>query len=154
MRLLVLQCGGRRLALPAQDVLRVLFYAPPQELPQLPPWSPGFLTLAGQLVPVIDLARLLHWPSTPPDLHTHTVLVACEEQHVLLLVGRVEQLLDVPAADLRPLPPDRTLQGLMAAAWWDRGEAVPIVVPRLLLMREEKERLQHFQQVLQGRGAS
>ena len=151
MKLLLLCCGERRLALPAQDVKRILFYAPPQAMPQLPPWCPGFVTLAGELVPLVDLARLLGWPSEAPGLHSHMLLLRPEEQALLVLVSRVEQIVEVSPEQLRPLPPDRSLQGLMAAAWFDGEHSLPVLVPRLLLLKEERERIKFFERQLQAR---
>lgn len=151
MKLLVLDVGGRRLALPAQDVQRVLFYAPPQPALQAPPWLSGFLVLAQELVPVCELATLLGWTAPPPDLHSHLVLVASQDTRLLLSVTRVDQLVEVAPQDLRPLPPDSTLQGLMAAAWWTGQESVPLLVPRLLLLKEEKDRMVHWKRLMQKR---
>lgn len=103
----------------------------------------GFLNLGGVPVPVVDLAGLLglraDGAAPAEDPYRHLVLAA--DRGIAFLVDRVEDLVQVDAAALRPVPDDRTLNGcVMAEIAVPRGLVHVLDLPRLLT-REERLRI-------------
>jgi purine-binding chemotaxis protein CheW len=102
----------------------------------------GFLNLGGRPVPVIDLARLLALRAGAPEadgLYRHILLDAPGDTG--FLVDRVEDLVTVAAAAIRPVSPERTLNGCVVAEI-ARGDAlVHVLGLRELLSAEERDRL-------------
>lgn len=104
----------------------------------------GFLNLGGRPVPVVDLARLL-------GLRTDAARRGAEEayRHILLdaprgtgfLVDRVEDLITVEAAALRPVAAERTLNGCVVAEIARDDGLVHVLGLARLLTAEERARL-------------
>lgn len=103
----------------------------------------GFLNLGGAPVPVVDLARLLGLrDSSAPasdDPYRHILLDA--QGATGFLVDRVEDLITVAETDLRPVAPERTLNGCVAAEVARGGAFVHVLSLTRLLTAEERARL-------------
>ena len=150
MRLLLARLQSRRLAVPLASVERVILRPRLEVLPDLPPWLAGFVQLPGRSLPVLDVGELFEGQRCRWDLYNPIVLTHAEENLALLFTG-VDGLVEVDPADFRPLQPEDSLQGVAAALIQRLDEWVPIVVPNLLLLEQEKRKLQHWQQVVQQR---
>ncbi|KQP40966.1 chemotaxis protein CheW [Methylobacterium sp. Leaf104] len=104
----------------------------------------GFLNLGGTPVPVVDLARLL-------GLRTDAARGAAEDayRHILLdaprgtgfLVDRVEDLITVEDAALRPIVAECTLNGCVVAEIARADGLVHVLGMSRLLTAEEQARL-------------
>jgi purine-binding chemotaxis protein CheW len=73
--LLVFHLGGALAALPLENVERILPMAELAHPPGLPSMLEGFLNLAGIVVPVLRLDRLLQLPVQPPGLYSMLILL-------------------------------------------------------------------------------
>lgn len=74
MQALVFAVGPERFALPLTQVREVIATQPVTSLPGSPGWLVGLTNLRGELVPVVDLTRLLDLP--PSDTEpAHLVVV-------------------------------------------------------------------------------
>jgi len=103
----------------------------------------GFLDLGGAPVAVIDLARLLGLPmrdgAQADDPYRHLVLAAGEA--IAFLVDRVDDLVVVADAEIRPVAEARTLNGCVTAEIGLRDRMVHLLDPARLLAAEERQRL-------------
>jgi chemotaxis-related protein WspB len=136
MLVLTFQVGSTRLAL---DVGRVREVVPRVRLQPVacgPPWLTGVFVYRGQVVPVIDLHRLVGNDECPAHLSTRIILVP----HVIDGEQRLAGLLAAQVADVRDIEvPSRPQAPLTAPGRPDLGPA--LVDGRQLLHLVELSRL-------------
>jgi purine-binding chemotaxis protein CheW len=153
---LVLDVAGVPCALARTAVSEVLpladLHAPPAAGGPLA----GFLDLGGTPVPVIDLARLLGLPvrdgAQADDPYRHLVLGAGDT--IAFLVDRVDDLVVVSDAAIRPVAEARTLNGCVAAEIGLGDRMVHVLDPARLLDAEERQRLDDFTRAVAERHAA
>lgn len=151
-RYVVVRCAGASAALPAAAVAEVLPIARLSRPVGAPKVLAGFLNLAGQALPVVDLATV--FGAAPPDdqdLYRHIVRLNPVEGRSLALL--VERVVDAAAAvdGVAPLAPDQSVGGVLAANLRLGGELVPLIDLAGLLLAEERLRLDDLAQAAQAR---
>ncbi|MBS2035034.1 chemotaxis protein CheW [bacterium] len=150
MKLLVARMKKRRLALPLASVERVLLRPRLETLPDLPAWLAGFLQLAQSSMPVLDVAALFEGEPCAWDLY-NPIVVTQDEGRLALLFSAVDGLMEAAPEEFRPLQSQDSFQGVAAALVQRSQEWVPIIVPRLLLIDQERRKLEHWGQVMKAR---
>lgn len=142
-RVLVFMLAGERLALPVRAVLECLPLPLLRRRPGMPAHVAGFLSLGGEAVPVLDLARLLGLrdvdaaPLLEADgLYRHLVRL----EQVALLVDRVLALAPHGPAS-RDRQPDAWQHGCIIGRLVVEGEPVALLDPARILRDDERERL-------------
>jgi purine-binding chemotaxis protein CheW len=163
LHFLLLALAGQRCALPRAAVRELLPLPLLSRPPGLPPVLAGFANLGGEPLPVLHAARLLGLAALAPEqgqdaLYRHIVVLELGGTRAGLLVDRVLDLLAAPAGSLRPVPPDRTLNGCVAAGLPDPGgtEAgglLPVLDPARLLLAEERAVLQGLTEAARARAS-
>lgn len=144
MKLLLARLQQRRVALPLTSVERVLLPPRLQRLPEWPIWMAGFLILADGSPPVLDVSALFEGQPCSWDLYNQIVITRDESRLALLFRG-VDGLVEVAPEDFRPLQSSDSFQGVAAALIQSSQEWVPILVPRLLLIEQERRKLKHWE---------
>ncbi|WP_232628101.1 chemotaxis protein CheW [Methylobacterium sp. Leaf118] len=145
---LLLDVAGIPCALPQSDIREVLplprLHAPPEAGGPLA----GLLNLGGAPVPVVDLAALFGLRATDPsDPYRHVVLAG--DRRLGLLVDRALDMVRVPEGSLRPVAPDRSLNGCVVAEFaqgsgqgaGQGSRLVHLLSLARILSREERVRL-------------
>lgn len=150
MKLLLARLQNRRLALPLASVDRVVLRPRLEVLPDLPLWLAGFLQLPGESLPVLDVGALFEGQRCTWDLY-NPIVITRDEGSLALLFTAVEGLVEVPPEDFRPLQAEDSFQGVAAALIPSSQEWAPILVPKLLLIAQERHKLEHWQEVLKLR---
>lgn len=79
-------------------------WTPVTRIPQAPSYVLGVLNLRGAIVPVIDMRLRFGLPPEEYTANTVTVIVTVAGRHFGVVVDAVSDVLDVNAADLRPVP--------------------------------------------------
>lgn len=110
MLVLTFQVGNERLALDVRRIQEVIPWARLQPVAGSPSWLAGIFLYRGQIVPVIDLHRLLGVGECPVHLSTRIIVV----QHVLNGQERFVGLLAAKVADVRDLQPPSATQSYFA----------------------------------------
>ncbi len=119
MLALTFQVGPNRLALDVRRAREVVPRVHLQPVAGSPPWLAGLFVYRGQVVPVIDLHRLLDAGDCPPHLSSRIILVPLGD-------GRLVGLLAAQVADVRQVATDGpALPGFHAPGQPDLG---PILV--------------------------
>jgi purine-binding chemotaxis protein CheW len=89
-------------------IKEILEYQPPTELPMMPACIRGVVNLRGAAVPVVDLCTRFGHPSSPLTKKTCIVIVEVPDgersQVVGVLVDAVNEVLEIPTADIEPPP--------------------------------------------------
>ena len=150
MKLLLARLQTRRLALPLASVDRVVLRPRLEVLPDQPMWLAGFLQLAGESLPVLDVEALFEGRRCNWDLY-NPIVITRDEGNLALLFTAVEGLVEVPPEEFRPLKPEDSFQGVAAALIPSSDEWAPILVPKLLLIAQEQRKLEHWREVLRQR---
>lgn len=137
---LLLDIAGTSCALPSAEVREILplphLHAPPEPSDALI----GFLNLAGEPLPVIDLARLLGLrAAAEPDPYRH--LVVLTGRPLAFLVDRVLSLSTIASDAIRPVEDSRTYNGCVAAEIMLDGRLVHALAASRILTSEEAARL-------------
>jgi chemotaxis-related protein WspB len=137
MLALTFQIGRSRLALDTRWVKEVVPRVPLQPLDCGPPWLAGVFVYRGQIVPVLDLHRLVGAGDCPPHLSSRIILVPHrhdgEDRLLGLLAAQVADLREFPAG-VRPArgltEPGRAELGPLLV---DGGEVIHLLEPHRLL---------------------
>lgn len=100
--------GGEVFAMGILAIKEIIEYTAPTEVPMMPAYVRGVINLRGAVVPVADLA--VRFGRKPGEVTKRTCIViveiaaAGERQDVGLLVDAVNEVLEIPAADIEPPP--------------------------------------------------
>lgn len=106
LAVLTFQLSGERYALPLTDVSEVSRPGSITPIPGLPPVVLGAVGLRGEVVPVLDLRRLLQLEPGPLTSQSRLVIVQHKGAPIALQADRVEDIAVLPTAALRPPPDD------------------------------------------------
>ena len=115
-------------------VERVLRYATPTPVPNVPSWIEGVIDYQGRVVPVINLRRRFEMPAAPVAGDGRILVLTVDDEWV---AATVDGVLDVTALDpSRLAPPPALFRGLAASyvrGIVRRGERLVVFldVPRL-----------------------
>ena len=96
--------GKEEYALPLQVVLELIKPRPYTDLPKVPAYVRGILSLRGEVVPVVDLCQRLQLGSSTDGAAQRIVVCEGKEQSIGLLVDRITQVIRVPKAGIEPPP--------------------------------------------------
>lgn len=151
---LVFSMGGKRLALPSEDVFRVSPAAELLEVPEAPGCVRGVATLGGEPVPVADLRKKPGHPFLEMELSDRFVFFRNGETLCGVLAESVEGVLAlVPETVSFPSPMVRkgeSLPGTIRVAYGEECGPVLIRSPENLLSLTEEE-LRSLESVLSAR---
>lgn len=103
----------------------------------------GFLNLGGSPVPVVDLARLLGLgaQAVRPEIEAYRHILLDAPGTTGFLVDRVEDLITVETAALRPVAAERTLNGCVVGEIARDDGLIHVLGLAHLLTAEERARL-------------
>src|SRR5690606_32178220 len=100
--------SGEMFAIGILAIKEIIEYANLTTVPMMPACIRGVINLRGAVVPVVDLAARFGRTPTPVSKRTCIVIVEVESggerQDVGVIVDAVNEVLDIPAADIEPPP--------------------------------------------------
>lgn len=137
-KLLVFRAGDRACALRVEEVSEVVPIAKLANLAGQPPLVDGFLNLRGEMIPVMQLSRLLNLPAEEPSLHAPIVIVRTP----ILVAGFVLDSVDGVAEEFE-LDAERSrhlsFNGCADAEARVGGESVTVLAAHRLLLEQERQ---------------
>jgi purine-binding chemotaxis protein CheW len=105
---LIFTLAGETLAIGILAIKEIIEYGELTEVPMMPEAVRGVINLRGAVVPVIDLAARFGRARTEVSRRTCIVIVEVEEQDsrhdVGVIVDTVNEVLEIPPADIEPAP--------------------------------------------------
>jgi purine-binding chemotaxis protein CheW len=104
VRWLTFLLGEEEYALSLETVLELIKPRPFTELPGVPDFVCGILSLRGEVVPVIDLKMRLRLAAGPEQTQQRIIVCDGPEQPIGLLVDRIVQVVRLPSAAIEPPP--------------------------------------------------
>jgi len=105
---LTFRLGDETYALPILAVKEILEYPPLTNVPLMANCVRGVLNLRGSVVPVVDLAVRFGRPPGAQTRRTCVVIIEVQAQEewidIGIVVDAVNQVIDIPAAEIEPPP--------------------------------------------------
>ena len=103
---LIFMAGHLKLGVAAEDVVEILNNQVITYLPMVPGYIRGIINMRGQMVPILDVCARLGLPSREDD--SLVVVLNLGDVQLGILVDGVDQMLDIPKANIHPLPANST----------------------------------------------
>lgn len=85
-------------------VERVLRYAPPTPVPNMPAWIDGVLEYQQRILPVVNLRRRFNLPEAAPRPETRVLVLTTDTEWIGVVVDAVQEVISVPAGQVSPPP--------------------------------------------------
>ncbi len=104
-QIVTFRLGEDLFAADVQVVERVLRYAPPRQLPNVPAWVAGVLDYQERVVPVIDLRARFELPPQAARPETRVLVLLVEDEWVGAIVDAVLEVSAVESGAIQPPPP-------------------------------------------------
>lgn len=102
--LIAFHVSGQELCLDVVKVREIRGWTPATPMPHAPTFMLGVINLRGTVLPIIDLAVRMGFPSATPNSRHAIMVVEIGSQIVGLLVDSVSEIFCVTAADIQPTP--------------------------------------------------
>ena len=99
---LIFMAGHLKLGVVAEDVVEILNNQLITYLPMLPEFIRGIINMRGQMIPILDICSRMGLPSREED--SLVVVINLGDVQLGILVDGVDQMLDIPRANIHPLP--------------------------------------------------
>lgn len=138
MKLVTFSLGDDRFAADIFSVERVLRFAKPRPVPDLPAWMEGVIDYQGRVVPVIDLRARFGSTGERPE-GARIVICVVGDDWIGMTVDAVEEVSTISAAQLEPPPAlfrGLTREYLRGLVRRDEGVLLVLDVAHLLTSRE------------------
>lgn len=149
--LLIFQAGGKRYALPVNDVRELMHMAQLSTPPGMPDILAGFLNLRGTAIPIVRIHPLLGLEDGPPGMYSALIILHGTEYPLGLLVDEVVEI-SSPAVDSHQgLRSSASFNGCSEWALETEGSLIPLLIPGRLLLEQERRGLAALQEVAQKR---
>ncbi len=112
------------------------------EVPDMPDFIKGVINLRGKVIPVMDVRSRFKLPARPYDERTCIIVADVERISVGLVVDKVNEVADIPEANIEPPPRARTEKVNYIKGMGKIGNEVKILLDvKKILYAEELERL-------------
>lgn len=102
--LIAFRIGQQEFCVEVMSVREIRGWTPVTPVPQAPSFVRGIVNLRGTLLPIVDLAARLGYPSAEPTAR-HVIMVAqVGRQNIGLLVDGVSDIFTIEENDIQPTP--------------------------------------------------
>ena len=105
VKLVVFRIGDDLFAAEVLAVDRVLRYAPPNPVPDVPRWIEGVIEHRGSVIPVVDLRRRIERDALEPGASTRILVLNTSDGFVGAIADAVVEVAIVPASAVAAPPP-------------------------------------------------
>ena len=139
--LLAFTAAGRRLALPLEDLQRVVPLPLLQAPIGSPPFVEGFFDFGGTPVAAVRVDRLLSLGEERLGVYSPLLLLKDADPALALHVTSVTSILKTTATDIQPIGPDETFNACVIGRLSNRGETVYVLSAENILLAEERSRI-------------
>ena len=103
---LIFMAGHLKLGVAAEDVVEILNNQVITYLPMVPHFIRGIINLRGQMIPILDICARMGMAAREDD--SLVVVINLDDIQLGLLVDGVDQMLDIPKANILPMPANST----------------------------------------------
>ena len=103
---LIFMAGHLKLGVVAEYVVEILNNQDITYLPMVPNYIRGIINMRGQMIPILDIRARLGLPTLEED--SLVVVLNLGDVQLGILVDAVDQMLDIPKANILPMPANST----------------------------------------------
>ena len=103
---LIFMAGHLKLGVAAEDVVEILNNQVITYLPMVPNFIRGIINMRGQMIPILDICARMGMAAREDD--SLVVVINLDDVQLGLLVDGVDQMLDIPKANILPMPANST----------------------------------------------
>lgn len=104
LQLVTFRVGEELFAADVKSVERVLRYAAPRPIPNVPAWLEGVIDYGGRVVPVIDMRARFELGAAARRESARVLIVVAGDDWIGAIVDGVDDVLSVPSERLSPPP--------------------------------------------------
>ena len=104
-QIVTFRLGDELFAADINDVERVLRYAEPTPVPNVPAWVQGVIEYRSRVVPVIDLRLRFELPEAPTNGATRLMVMTSNGEWIAAVVDAVLEVVSIGTTPLAPPPP-------------------------------------------------
>lgn len=105
VKLVTFQLGLDLFAADVFSVERVLRYAAPNGVPDVPEWIDGVIEHRGQVIPVVDMRRRIGLPATDATPDTRILVLTTTEGWIGAVVDAVHEVASIASTTVSAPPP-------------------------------------------------
>ncbi len=131
---LIFMADHLKLGVVAEDVVEILNNQVITYLPMVPDYIRGIINMRGQMVPILDIRARL---GLPPQADSLVVVLNLDDVQLGILVDGVDQMLDIPKANIHPLPANSTQMLVSGMCSLPDGSGTMMVLDCAQLMPNE-----------------
>jgi purine-binding chemotaxis protein CheW len=102
-KFLTFYLAGEEYGLEILKVHEIMGMLPITRVPRTPEAVRGVINLRGKVIPIVDLRHKFHMPRDGAE-DTCIIVVQVRGVQIGIVVDRVSEVLDIPAADIEPAP--------------------------------------------------
>ena len=99
---LLFMSGDLLFGVPAESVAEIITGHTITKLPLVPGYIRGIINLRGQIIPIVDIRRLLNHGDCESDC---MMILRSDDTQVGILVDQVQKMVDIDVSTLLPVPP-------------------------------------------------
>lgn len=132
---LIFMAAHLKLGVVAEDVVEILNNQVITYLPMVPNYIRGIINMRGQMVPILDVRARLGFAANEED--SLVVVLNLGDVQLGILVDAVDQMLDIPKANIHPLPANSTQMLVSGMCSLPDGSGTMMVLDSEQLMPNE-----------------
>lgn len=102
--LIAFRIGEQEFCVEVMSVREIRGWTPATPVPQAPSFVRGIINLRGVLLPIVDLAARLGYPSAEPTARSVIMVAEVGDQDIGLLVDGVSDIFTVEEDEIQPTP--------------------------------------------------
>ncbi|MBD5119419.1 MAG: chemotaxis protein CheW [Clostridiales bacterium] len=132
---LIFMAGHLKLGVAAEDVVEILNNQVITYLPMVPNFIRGIINMRGQMIPILDICTRMGMEAREDD--SLVVVINLDDIQLGLLVDGVDQMLDIPKANILPMPANSTQMLVSGMCSLPDGSGTMMVLDSEQLMPNE-----------------
>lgn len=132
---LIFMAGHLKLGVAAEDVVEILNNQVITYLPMVPNFIRGIINMRGQMIPILDICSRMGMEAREDD--SLVVVINLDDVQLGLLVDGVDQMLDIPKANILPMPANSTQMLVSGMCSLPDGSGTMMVLDSEQLMPNE-----------------
>jgi purine-binding chemotaxis protein CheW len=105
LKLVTFRVADEQFATDIFSIERVLRFAPPRPIPNVPSWLEGVMDYSGRVVPVVDLRARFGLEAAPREQARIMIVTLPVDEWIGVIVDAVDDVTAIAATDLAPPPP-------------------------------------------------
>ncbi len=102
---------GQQYAIRIEQIREIVILTQVTQTPQVASYVEGVSNLRGEIIPIINLRKLLGLTPKPADSETRTIVVNVGDRTMGCTVDAVSQVIRIPHASIQPAPDTLTTDG-------------------------------------------